>query len=206
MSRSLICVFVVVLVGSVVIQTAQPQPPAKDPQSSFEPRSGPGAGQKYLEKFVGDWEVEKTFYPRSGEPSRQKGECRQSMMHDGRFLKSEFTFEQGERKTTGTGIIGFEPASGKFTSVWTDSRQTRMSFRQSKDKFNGEEIVLFGASLDPPAGEARRSRTVSKVEDGGKKLVHKQFSINADGSERLVMELVMTRKGTALSPVPAQPK
>jgi hypothetical protein len=206
MARWLPRVFAIVLVGTFVVQAAEQQPPAKDPQSSFEPRSGPGAGQKYLERFVGDWDVEKTFYPRSGDPSRQKGECRQSMMHDGRFLKSEFTFDQGDRKTTGTGIIGFEPASGKFTSVWTDSRQTRMSFRQSKDKFNGEEIVLFGSSLDPPAADARRSRTVSKLEVGGKKLLHRQYSINADGTERLVMELVMTRRGAPLSPVPAQAK
>jgi hypothetical protein len=187
-------ILMVVFAGSVVAQAGGQQPPAKDPQSSFEPRSGPGAGQKYLARFVGDWDVEKTFHPRSGEPSRQKGECHQSMMHDGRFLKSEFTFGEGERKTTGTGLIGFEPASGKFTSVWTDSRQTRMSFRQSKDKFNGEEIVLYGSSLDPPAADARRSRTVSKLEDGDKKLLHRQYSINADGTERLVMELAMTRK------------
>jgi Protein of unknown function (DUF1579) len=201
MTRNWLRMLMLVFAGSVVAQ-AGGQPPAKDPQSSFEPRSAPGAGQKYLERFVGDWDVAKTFYPRSGEPSRQKGECRQSMMHDGRFLKSEFTFEQGEgKKSTGTGVIGFEPASGKFTSVWTDSRQTRMSFRQSKDKFNGEEIVLFGSSLDPPATDVRRSRTVSRLEDGDKKLFHRQYSINPDGTERLVMELAMTRKQT---PSPAK--
>jgi hypothetical protein len=81
-----------------------------------------------------------------------------------------------------------------------------MSFRQSKDKFNGEEIVLYGASLDPPAADARRSLTVSKFEEGGKKLIHRQYSINADGAERLVMELVMTRKVAVLSPVPALAK
>src|SRR5262245_2466723 len=58
----------------------------KDPQAKFEPRSDPGAGQKFLERFVGDWDVVKTFYPRSGEPVRTKGECRQTMIHDGRFL------------------------------------------------------------------------------------------------------------------------
>ena len=39
---------------------------SKDAQSSYELRSGPGAGQKYLEAFVGEWDVVKTFYPRSG--------------------------------------------------------------------------------------------------------------------------------------------
>src|SRR4051794_2630781 len=28
-----------------------------DPQAPHEPRSAPGAGQRYLEKFAGDWDV-----------------------------------------------------------------------------------------------------------------------------------------------------
>src|SRR5262245_1276851 len=112
-------------------------PPKKDPQSAIEPRSGPGSGQKFLEKFVGDWDVVKSFHPRSGDPVRAKGECKQTMMHEGRFLKSEFVFEGAQGKTTGLGIIGFDTTTGTFTSVWTDSRSTRMSFRAGKDKFNG---------------------------------------------------------------------
>jgi hypothetical protein len=168
----------------------------KDPQSAIEPRSAPGAGQKFLEKFVGNWDVVKTFHPRSGDPAVQKGECKQTMMHDGRFLKSEFVFQGDKAKTTGEGIIGFEAGTGAFTSVWTDSRATRMSFRQSKDKFNGEEIVLESQALGD-AKEGRHSRTVTRLEDNGNKIVHRQFGTGADGNERLVMELVMTRKPEA---------
>jgi hypothetical protein len=194
-----LCVIRMMLFGvalTMLSQAGAQPPPAKDkdPQSSFEPRGAPGVGQKYLARFVGDWEVAKSFFPRTGEPARSNGTCRQTMIHDGRFLQSDFVFESPAGKTTGMGLIGFESATGKFTSVWSDSRQTRMSFRQSKDKFNGEEIVLFGTSFEPPAPDARKSKTVSKLEDGDKKLIHRQYSINADGAERLVMELVMTRK------------
>jgi hypothetical protein len=164
----------------------------KDPQAAYEPRSKPGAGQKFLEKFVGDWEVAKTFHPRMGEPVVQKGDCRQTMIHGGRFLQSEFTFESEGGKTTGTGLIGFEPESGKFTSVWIDSRQTRMSFRQAEGKFEGEQIVLFSKELDGKDG--RRSKTVTKLEGDGKKIVHRQFAVSPDGTERLVMELALTKK------------
>lgn len=164
----------------------------KDPLSTFEPRSKPGAGQKFLEKFVGDWEVVKTFHPRSGEPVRQKGTCHQTMIHAGRFLQSDFTFQADSGKTTGQGLIGFEPDSGLFTSVWTDSRQTRMSIRQSETKFDGKEIVLFSKELG--GKEGRRSRTVTRLEDDGKKIVHRQYSVVPDAKDRLVMELVMTKK------------
>ncbi|MDB5311268.1 MAG: uncharacterized protein JWO38_5470 [Gemmataceae bacterium] len=188
---------------AITILTGAGQPPEKkddkkDPQATFEPRAKPGVGQEFLEKFVGDWEVAKTFHPRAGEPLRQKGECRQTMIHDGRFLKSDFVFVTDGGKSTGTGLIGFEPATGTFTTVWVDSRQTRMSFRQSEGKFENGEIVLFGKELG--GKEGRRSKTVTRPEDDGKKIVHRQFSFGPDGKERLVMELVLTKKA-----VPAPP-
>jgi hypothetical protein len=169
----------------------------RDAQSSFEPRSGPGAGQKFLEAFVGDWDVVKTFHPRSGgQPVRTPGTCRQTLIHDGRFLRSEFVFEQGGRQSTGLGLTGFDPPSGRFTTVWTDSRQTRMSMRQSQEPFDGEQIVLFARSLDDQgrASASPSSRTITRLEDSGRTIRHRQFTSGPDGEEHLIMELVMTRK------------
>jgi hypothetical protein len=201
----MIVAFTFLTSSTATVRGQQPKA-SKDAQSSFEPRSGPGAGQKYLEAFVGEWDVVKTFYPRSGgEPSQAPGTCRQTMIHDGRFLQSEFVFEQAGRKTSGLGLTGFDPQSGRFTTVWTDSRQTRMSFRQSRDPFDGKQIVLFSRSLDDSAltkGQRQGpppSRTVSRIEDNGRRIVHRQFNAGADGKERLIMELVMTRKASSPS-------
>jgi hypothetical protein len=180
--------------AGLMAATGIPAQDKKDPQSTLEPRSQPGAGQKFLAKFVGEWDVVKSFFPAKGEPSRQEGECRQTMVQEGRFLKSDFTFRKGDNKTTGTGVIGYEPETGLFTSVWIDSRQTKMSLRASKDKFNGEEIVLYSGSLQEGDKQLRKSRTVTRLEDDGRKIVHRQYNLSADGKERLVMELVLTRK------------
>jgi hypothetical protein len=171
-----------------------------DPQSKFEPRSGPGIGQQFLQKLVGDWDVVKLLHPRSGDPVRMTGECRQSMIQEGRFLKSEFVFQTGDSKTTGLGIIGFEAESGRFTSVWTDSRSTRMSLRQSKDPFDGKEIVLYSRSLNDDGKSPRRSRTVTRLEEEGHKIDHRAYVTAADGKEHLFMELLMTRKAKAPQP------
>ncbi len=191
--------FLVPVCACLLMGTAVPQEKKddkkddkKDPLQSFEPRSKPGVGQKFLEKFVGDWDVEKTFHPRKGEPSKVTGTCKQSMIHDGRFLQSEFTFKSDAGKTTGLGLIGFEPETGHFTSIWTDSRQTRMSARQSEEKFDGEQIVLFAKEFG--GKEGRRSKTVTRLEDDGKKIVHRQYAVEAGAPDRLVMELVMTKK------------
>ena len=116
------------------------------------------------------------------------------MIHDGRFLQSEFVFEQDGKKTSGLGIIGFEPETETFTSFWTDSRRTQMSVRRSKDHFDGMQIILYSRSLDEGAIEARRSRTVSRLEEGGRKLIHRQYALGPAGEERLMMELEMTRR------------
>jgi hypothetical protein len=186
-----------VLIAMGVMPAGSPGQDKKDPQGAFEPRSKPGAGQKFLEKFVGDWNVIKSFFPQKGDPSRQEGECRQTMVQEGRFLQSDFTFHKGDTKTTGTGLIGYEPETGLFTSVWIDSRQTKMSLRGSKDKFSGEEIVLYSGSLKEGDKQLRQSRTVTRLEDEGRKIVHRQYNLMPDGKERLVMELVLTRKAKA---------
>jgi Protein of unknown function (DUF1579) len=177
----------------LIAGAARAQTP-KDAQSSYEPRSTPGSGQKYLEKFAGDWDVSKVFYPRSGEPVRISGQCRQTMIQGGRFLQSDFVFGQEEKKSTGLGIIGFEPESGRFTSFWVDSRQTRMSARQSREPFDGEKIVLYSLVLEPNGKETRRSRTVSQLDQNGRRLLHRQYALGTGGEERLMMELIMTRK------------
>ena len=176
------------------------QPPAggkdkKDPQEKFEPKSGPGEGQKFLAKFAGEWEVVKTFYPRAegAEPVKSAGSCTQEMTHGGRFLKSEFAFDGPTGKTTGTGVVGFEPATGLFTSTWIDSRQTRMSFRRSAEKFDGKRIVLWGVAFEEPK-DGRKSKTVTTTAGDPATITHRQYAVNADGTERPVMQLEMTPK------------
>jgi hypothetical protein len=183
-----------VIASCLLIARAVPAQTPKDAQSSYEPRSTPGAGQKYLEKFAGDWDVSKVFYPRSGDPVRISGQCRQTMIQGRRFLQSDFVFGQGDKKSTGLGIIGFEPESGRFTSFWVDSRQTRMSARQSREPFDGEKIVLYSLVLEPNGKETRRSKTVSHLDQNGRRLLHRQYALGTGGEERLMMELIMTRK------------
>jgi hypothetical protein len=185
-------------IATILGQASFAQPPKgdkkRDPQNTIEPRSGPGVGQEFLKKFEGEWNVEKLFFRQGGEGVKSMGTCTQKMIHGGRFLQSDFKFGTGDNVTTGTGIIGFDSASGKFTSTWFDSRSTRFSHRQSKEKFDGKQITLVGAGLSTEERPPRQSRTVTTLEDDGKKIVHRQFGVNPDGSERLVMQLVMTKK------------
>ena len=208
-ARCALCALAASMALGTALHAAAPPPPApppgprQDAQERYEPRSATGAGQALLARFAGDWDVVKTFYPMNGAPVRTAGECRQRMIHDGHFLESSFTFvEKDGGKTTGTGICGFDPKAGQFTTVWFDSRQTTLSMRQSQGAFDGTQIVLYGAAL---GGEpSRRSITRTHLEEEGRVLVHRHYLVQEDGKERLMMELRLTRKGPPPA-VPAKP-
>ncbi len=167
---------------------------AQQTHNQYEPANAPGAGQKLLAQFVGDWDVVKTFYPANGKPIVTQGSCKQFMVQDGKFLESDFTFVDADgKKSTGTGISGFDSKANRFTTVWFDSRQTTMSIRQSDGTFDGANIVLWATALDPDR-PGRKTVARAHLEQDGHVLVHSHFLIDEQGNERKMIELRLTRK------------
>jgi hypothetical protein len=167
---------------------------AQQTHEQYEPSNTPGAGQKLLAQFVGNWDVVKTFFPRNGAPKISKGECRQFMVQDGKFLESDFTFFNPDgSKSTGTGISGFDSKTNRFTTVWFDSRQTTMSIRQSDGTFDGKNIVLWATALDPD-DPGRKTVARAHLEEDGHVLLHRHYLIDDKGQEHMMIELRMTRK------------
>jgi hypothetical protein len=167
---------------------------AQQTQHQYEPPNVPGAGQRLLAQFAGEWDVVKTFFPMNGKPIATKGTCKQYMIEDGKFLQSDFTFFDSDgTKSTGTGISGFDSKTNRFTTVWYDSRQTTMSIRQSDGTFDGQNVVLRATPLD---SEHPGHKTVARahLEEGGRLLLHRHFMIDDKGKERMMIELRMTRK------------
>jgi hypothetical protein len=129
---------------------------AQQTHNQYEPANTPGAGQRLLAQFAGNWEVVKTFFPIAGKPVATKGECKLYMVQGGKFLESDFTFfDTHGAESTGTGVSGFDSKTNRFTTVWYDSRQTTMSIRQSDGTFDGKNIVLWDTPLTPdhPGGK-----------------------------------------------------
>ena len=167
---------------------------AQQTHNQYEPANAPGAGQKLLAQFAGEWDVVKTFFPANGKPVVTKGTCKQYMIQDGKFLQSDFTFFNSDgSKSTGTGISGFDSKTNRFITVWYDSRQTTMSIRQSDGTFDGKNIVLWATALDPDR-PGRKTVARAHLEENGHVLLHQHFLIDAQGKERMMIELRLTRK------------
>jgi Protein of unknown function (DUF1579) len=167
---------------------------SQETHAAYERGGAPGAGQKLLAQFAGDWTFVKTFFPSKGDPIKTKGVCRQKMIADGRFLQSDFTFydKDGKKESTGTGISGFDAKTNKFTTVWWDSRQTTFSIRQSDGTFDGKNIVLWATNLDPEK-PGRRTVARAHLEEDGKVLLHRHYAVEEGGKERMVIEIRLTR-------------
>jgi hypothetical protein len=167
---------------------------AQQTHKEYEPPNAPGAGQKLLAQFVGEWDVVKSFFPANGKPIVTKGTCSQRMIQGGKFLQSDFTFDNTDgTKSTGTGISGFDSKTNRFTTVWFDSQQTTMSIRQSDGTFDGQNIVLYTTALDPDR-PGRKSIARAHLEEDGKVLIHRHFSVDDKGQERMVIEFRLTKK------------
>ena len=167
---------------------------AQQTHAQYEPANGPGAGQKLLAQFAGDWDFVQTFFPANGKPLVTKRMCKQYMIQDEKFLQSDFTFFNADgTKSTGTGISGFDSQTNRFTTVWFDSRRTAMSIRQSDGTFDGKNIVLWATPLDSEHA-GRKSVARAHLADNGRVLIHRHFLIDDQGKERMIFELRMTRK------------
>src|SRR6202453_5315357 len=130
------------IIATLIIATAAVAA-AQQTHNQYAAPHTPGAGQKLLAQFAGDWDVVKSFFPQDGAPKVTKGTCKQYMIQDGKFLQSDFIFFDSDgTKSTGTGISGFDSKTNRFTTVWYDSRQTTMSVRQSDGTFGAKTIVL----------------------------------------------------------------
>ena len=167
---------------------------AQQTHNQYEPPNAPGAGQKLLAQFVGDWDLVKTFLPTTAKPIITKGTCKQYMIQDGKFLQSDFTFFNADgTKSTGTGISGFDSKTNRFTTVWYDSRQTTMSIRRSDGTFDGKNIVLWATALDTER-PGRKTVARAHLEEGGRVLVHTHFLVDDKGTEQAMIEFRLTRK------------
>ena len=181
------------IIATLLIATAAVAA-AQQTHNQYEPPNAPGAGQKLLAQFAGDWDVVKSFFPQNGSPKVTKGTCKQAMIQDGKFLQSDFIFLDSDgTKSTGTGISGFDSKTNRFTTVWYDSRQTTMSIRQSDGTFDGQNIVLWATPLDPDR-PGRKTVARAHLEEDGHVLLHRHFAIDDKGDERMIIELRMTRK------------
>jgi hypothetical protein len=55
-------------------------------------------------------------------------------------------------------------------------------------------LTPTGRKYEPTSIKLYHYRTVTRLEDDGRRIVHRQYTAGEGGRERLVMELILTKK------------
>ncbi|HXK61080.1 MAG TPA: DUF1579 family protein [Acidobacteriota bacterium] len=85
----------------------------------------PGQYHKYLEPFVGNWDVTVRMWGRPGQPpSESKASSEQTLIMDGRFLHQTFRGTFMGKPFEGLGLKGYDNVKKMYVSAWIDNSST----------------------------------------------------------------------------------
>ncbi len=152
----------------------------------------PGQPHKDMEKLVGDWVVDYTMWMEPGqEPMKMKGSCTNSMIFDGRYLKSDNNAIVMGQPMKGFMLQGFDNHRKVFNAIWIDSMGTGFAISEGKYDKDGA-LVMQGEMTDPMSGNLVQYRTVTTIIDKDKHTMD-MYMVSPEG-EFKSMALVFTRK------------
>jgi hypothetical protein len=156
----------------------------------------PGAEHEFLKKYVGDWDVDITSWSGPGAPAQMsKGTMKNTLIFDGRYLKSDFEGTMGGMTFKGLEVIGYDLFKKMYTTFWVDSMSSSfMTTSGTLDK-TGKVLTETGMSPDPMTDgkTMQRFKNVTTFMGDGK-YKFEMYMVMPDGKEAKGMELVCTRK------------
>ncbi len=190
---------------------AAPAQPDKKPALTAEDEAWmkagtPGPEHRRLEKFVGHWEAESTFWMAEGAPPQSsKGEMHNTMVLDGRFLREEYSGKFNEMPFSGIGYFGYDNIQKKYVGTWMDSMGTGVMTDTGTFDEKTSTWTMLGSFTDP-TGAVIKSRNLLVWTDNDH---HSYTFYHTKGTDKemKVGEIRYTRKGKAAdAKPPAAPK
>ncbi len=85
----------------------------------------PGKGHEFLKKYVGNWNVDISTWPKPGDPAQtSKGTMKNQLIFDGRYVQCDFEGMMGGMSFRGLEVIGYDLFKKMYTTFWIDSMST----------------------------------------------------------------------------------
>jgi hypothetical protein len=156
----------------------------------------PGKQHELLKKYVGEWDVETTAWPTPGaEPVKGKGMAKNTLLFDGRYVKSGFEGAMMGMNFKGMEVIGYDLFQNKYVTFWVDNMSTAFMLTTGTLDASGKVLTDTGEYPDPMT-EGKTTQKVRNVTtflaDG--KYKYEMFMIGSDGKETKSFEFIATRK------------
>jgi len=155
----------------------------------------PGEAHKVLAMDNGKWDEEVTMWmsPDDPKPTKSKLVGESKMILGGRYQEMKHTGTMMGQPFEGHGTVGYNNASKKLESTWTDNMGTGIMYMSGAYDGTAKTMELKGEMTDPMTGKNKPCReTFTIVDDNTRKM--EMFDVTNDGKEYKSMEIVMTRK------------
>jgi hypothetical protein len=160
-------------------------------------RPTPTKQHELLKQFQGEWDTLSHFQYTEGkaEPREMKdvpgSESANVMMGD-LWLAFVFHSTMKDIPFVGHGLIGYDPAKGKYTGIWVNSFSPYvMSFEGTADA-TGKKFTLQSTGTDPKSNKPFKGMMVFEFQDRDHRTT-KFFRIDESGAEKLMGEIQYTR-------------
>jgi hypothetical protein len=153
----------------------------------------PGAEHKKLEPLVGDWTFTlKLWTDPSQPPAELQGTVERKWIMGGRFVQETVKGEFAGKQFEGLGLLGYDNAQKKYTSVKVCGLCGKISHGLSTCDASGTKFECANEECCPLTGQKVKGRDELVIESNDR-IVLNVFK-TLDGKEVKVMEIVSTRK------------
>ncbi len=155
--------------------------------------AAPGEHHAHLQKMVGRWKAESTFWTEPGAPPvKSQGTAEIRSILGGRFIQTEYEGEFMGSEFTGLGIDGFDNMKQKHVGVWIDSVGTLIMVFEGTCEDGGRVVTTVGPYTDPMTGVRKEMKTVVTMVDDDR-YTYVGYDRDPDGNETKTMEVTYTR-------------
>ena len=154
----------------------------------------PGEGHKYLDQFVGKWDIVVRAWVEPGKPAQEsKGTCDAKWILDGRFVYGEMSSQMMGMPFKGIDIIGYDNYKKRYVITHIDNLGTAISSGEGRLDLSKQVMTTFGKMDDAAMDERDKpvkyvTRVVSKD-----KYVFELYDEVGGPNEYKVLELTYTR-------------
>jgi hypothetical protein len=174
------------------------QPPQMTPAQQAEMdaymKAGtPGEQHKWLASLAGEYAVKTKNWPEPGAaPMEESGTATRRMILDGRVMVEDFKGTMMGSPFTGHGMSGYENATGRYWSSWTDSMSTGMML--SEGSCDADHACTFHGSWYDPVKKSKVSSRMTTRWTSPTTELFEMYGPDRTGKEMKMMEITYTRR------------
>ncbi len=159
--------------------------------------SQPGEHHGQLEAYVGQWDVNVSFWMAPGmAPQVNQGSSEVKWILDGRFIQENFqsVMQMGDEPQIfkGFGLTGYDNANNEYVGIWADTMSTVIIESAGQIDQSTGALVLVSEFADPISGEPTSMRTVLTVVSDDEVLMEAYKPLG--DQEFKCLEIVYTRR------------